>query len=315
MNAARALLSGLIDYAGLFPPAKLDMEHALAEYQTLRAGPCAWMGGRFIVPASRLAEFDSHVEANSNFPLSVILDAGHDARSWFEQARQRIGFVTSRLSASGVTRAEVLEIPMPAPAAARETFDAPVGQLSALMRNAGLSDMPVYVELPRVALREERLPNAFAALARYGLRAKIRCGGASNLTPSTDELAQFILQAARHAVAFKATAGLHHALPYEEAPGEPNAHGFLNLLAASVFAWEAAAAELVPLILQERSWGAFVVTERELQWRDRAAALAQIENARRNGFVSYGSCSFQEPVGDLLALGLLPTDGAHALLG
>ena len=50
---ARAFLAGLIDYAGLFPPAALPLGPALAEYARHRAGPDAWMLGRFIVPAGR----------------------------------------------------------------------------------------------------------------------------------------------------------------------------------------------------------------------------------------------------------------------
>ena len=53
---ARALLAGLVDYAGLFPPAALDMEAAVAEYARRRRAPEAWMLGRFVAPAARLVE-------------------------------------------------------------------------------------------------------------------------------------------------------------------------------------------------------------------------------------------------------------------
>ena len=56
LPSVRAFLSGLIDYAGLFPPAKLPLEQALRNYADYRSGPDAWMLGRFIVPAARLAE-------------------------------------------------------------------------------------------------------------------------------------------------------------------------------------------------------------------------------------------------------------------
>ena len=57
MQSLRALLTGSIDYAGLFPPARLDMEPAVCRYARHRAGPQAWMLGRFVVPAARLEEF------------------------------------------------------------------------------------------------------------------------------------------------------------------------------------------------------------------------------------------------------------------
>src|SRR5512139_850165 len=55
--SARALLAGVVDYAGLFPPAARPMPEAIAEYAEALAGPDAWMLGRFVLPAARLAEF------------------------------------------------------------------------------------------------------------------------------------------------------------------------------------------------------------------------------------------------------------------
>ena len=57
-EALRTLLSGAIDYAGLFPPAALDMPSAARNYAAYRAGPHAWALGRFIVPSARLNEVD-----------------------------------------------------------------------------------------------------------------------------------------------------------------------------------------------------------------------------------------------------------------
>jgi hypothetical protein len=64
--ALQVLLAGLIDYAGLFPPAELDMADALRNYARYREGPNAWALGRFVVPAARLNEVDPA------FPCSVI---------------------------------------------------------------------------------------------------------------------------------------------------------------------------------------------------------------------------------------------------
>ncbi len=50
-------MNGLVDYAGLFPPARLDMSSAVENYALYRSETLAWMLGRFICPAARLAEF------------------------------------------------------------------------------------------------------------------------------------------------------------------------------------------------------------------------------------------------------------------
>src|SRR5262245_52201803 len=57
----RALLSGVIDYAGLFPPAKLPMTEAVANYLRYRESEEAWMLGRFVCPAARLKEIPEGV--------------------------------------------------------------------------------------------------------------------------------------------------------------------------------------------------------------------------------------------------------------
>ena len=56
-EALRTLLAGLIDYAGLFPPANLEMAEAARNYDAYRAGPHSWALGRFILPSARLNEW------------------------------------------------------------------------------------------------------------------------------------------------------------------------------------------------------------------------------------------------------------------
>ena len=56
MSAFRALLFGIVDYAGLFPPKALSMAAAVAEYAASLRSPEAGMLGRFVVTAARLPE-------------------------------------------------------------------------------------------------------------------------------------------------------------------------------------------------------------------------------------------------------------------
>src|SRR4051794_28088056 len=69
----RALLSGILDYAGLFPPARLPLEQAIRNYARYRTEPEGWMLGRFICPAARLAELTPFVEElfREGLPLAV----------------------------------------------------------------------------------------------------------------------------------------------------------------------------------------------------------------------------------------------------
>ena len=113
-------------------------------------------------------------------------------------------------------------------------------------------------------------------------------------------MADFLYAAAARRLPFKATAGLHHAIRSEAM------HGFLNVLAAAVFAWYGAGREILLALLDERDAQAFDFSADALCWRGHAFSTAQIRAARRDFVHSFGSCSFEEPVTDLRALELLP---------
>src|SRR5215831_5962903 len=61
-HSLRDLLSGLIDYAGLFPPAALDMPTAARKYAERRDGEYRWALGRFVLPVARLDELEKAAE-------------------------------------------------------------------------------------------------------------------------------------------------------------------------------------------------------------------------------------------------------------
>jgi hypothetical protein len=144
----------------------------------------------------------------------------------------------------------------------------------------------VYFELP---LRDD-VSFRILQLGELGLRAKVRCGG--TVLPSVPALAELIQACRRLEVPFKATAGLHHPVR------SGDEHGFLNLLAAAVFGEEEA-------VLAEEDPAAFTATDETFGWREHRAGPDEIARIRRELFVSFGSCSAQEPIDGLRALGLL----------
>jgi hypothetical protein len=127
-------------------------------------------------------------------------------------------------------------------------------------------------------------------VAARGLRAKIRCGG--ERIPSAEELAGYVRGCRERGLVFKATAGLHHAYPTEA--GE---HGFLNVLAAAVFGNEEEA-------LREKP-PAFVLDADSFRWRDQEALPTRLADVRASLFHSIGTCSFFEPVEELVRLGIV----------
>ncbi len=200
---------------------------------------------------------------------------------------------------------EALEVALPKLLALRDTHVAAVGQLRASLERAGLTGLPTFVEIPRDERWEHVLDPTLESLARLGLRAKIRCGGATaDAFPSVDEVVAFLSAAAAAGVAFKATAGLHHPVRGHDAGGAGRMHGFLNILTAAAAA-RRAGRETLACIVAEEDPAAFRLDETSLWWRDDRINDDEIRAARRDAFVSYGSCSFSEPVADLTSLGLL----------
>ncbi len=292
----RCLLAGIVDYAGLFPPASLDMAPAAEEYARQRASADAWMLGRFVVPVARLDELETAAadfwRRGGGVPWRLsVLAAGDPAA-----ARRRIDAFQRDHADPGRAVVEAVERRVESPAT-----------VAAVTR--AFAGLEVYCEVPH---QEDPAP-FMASLAEHGGRAKIRSGGVTaDAFPTPAEMARFLAAAARAGVHFKATAGLHHPLrgeyrlTYE--PGSPTAamHGFLNVFLAA--AW-IRTSDLSPAeaeaLLEERDPGALTFADGGVRWRGRELDAASIIGARVGFATSYGSCSFREPVDDLRQLGLL----------
>jgi len=139
------------------------------------------------------------------------------------------------------------------------------------------------------------------AVAERGAGAKVRCGGPTpDMYPSPAELAHFITGCRDRGLAFKATAGLHHPVR------DGIAHGFLNLLGAAVLAHaDGAEPQALVAVLLEHDAPAFGVTDEAFTVQGRAFGADAVTAAREELFVGFGSCSFSEPVEDLLGLRML----------
>jgi len=74
-SAKRALFEWLIDDASLFPPAGLPMREALRAHARHAESAYAFVGGRFVAPASRLDELAATRAADEKPNLAVVLDA------------------------------------------------------------------------------------------------------------------------------------------------------------------------------------------------------------------------------------------------
>jgi hypothetical protein len=285
-----------MDYAGLFPPAALSMDGAVAEYARWRRSPEGWMLGRFVLPAARLAELsrtaDAHLPepgAGEPWRLSALLGA---------DTRGDASLVDSFNRASaGRAVVDAVELKAAGPEEAEGALDALPAGLAA------------FVELPLDA----DLGGLLAVLKACGARAKVRTGGVvPEAIPDPGALARFLAACAGTEVPFKATAGLHHpiraeqALTYERDAPRAVMHGFVNVFTAAALARAGASPADLEALLSEREPSAFRFEEDGLRWRGRFVPAGDLTRARRDFALSFGSCSFAEPVADLRSLGVLP---------
>ena len=299
MSALHALLRESIDYAGLFPPAALDMGRTVADYASYRTGAHAWVLGRLVVPAARLAEFQSAAErflpwASTDERWRIAALLGSDPAGELKA----IGEFNCRHAAEG------------AGAAAVDMVEAKADTHEAVERLLGLvpAYLQTYVEIP---VARDPAPLA-AAVARRGGRLKVRTGGVTvDAFPPAADLVRFIRAALAVGVPFKATAGLHHPLraeyrlTYESGSACGTMFGFLNLFLAAAYLSVGLEDDAAGQLLEERDPAAIRFDADGVKWRGRRLGLEAIRRARESVIVSFGSCSFTEPIGDLQALGLL----------
>lgn len=293
-KSLQILLSETIDYAGLFPPAQLSMPEAVINYATYKNSNYSWILGRFIVPLGRLNEFYESArdfisrDGNSAWRISVI--AGEDI---YDTIRQIEDFNIK--GAPGVI-CDALELKASTGSKIENTVTAlPPG-------------IRAYFELPIT----DNLDDMVSALAFTGQRAKIRTGGVTNDTfPTSREVIRFVRTCLAANVPFKATAGLHHPLrcfkPLTYAPNSPEGtmHGFLNMFLMTGFAREGFRTMVLEDLMEEEFEEAFEFDETGVTWRENRLSIPQLERTRNDGIISFGSCSFDEPIADLREFHLL----------
>lgn len=286
----RVLIAGSVDYAGLFPPAALGMNEAVANYAGYRAGPDAWALGRFIVPMTRLGEFERaaapYLKRNgSPWLLSVlaspILHDDVKAIAYFNiRHKQKALIDTIELKASSPD--EITKI-------------------------AGIipPTITAFVEIP---IQPDPEP-LIAAIGGTGVKAKVRTGGVTeDAFPSSSQLVRFVERCVSLNVSFKATAGLHHPirsiyrLTYQTGSPKGKMFGYLNLFLATALLKQGGTSEAAQHLLEEESMAAFLFTETEILWRDHRISLEAAEGMRKDIMKSFGSCSFREPVDELKQL-------------
>ena len=313
---AKALLGGIIDYAGLFPPARLPMNEAFERFLRHRGEADGWMLARFVCPAARLEELEPLFAQGDppQVPISIsVLGRGGDTLEDFLAAIDHDSATITAFAARQTDRAvvDVFEVRLP------ETGGAAVAVEKAWRRLTGGGSTPMtpYFEVSLLGDWRPRLPAAAAAVRdtdrsagpanRAGL--KIRCGGLdAAAVPEPIAVAAAIATCRATGVPLKATQGLHHPFRHHDSELDTVVHGFLNLYVASVLAHvhDLPVTRLTEIVAEVEP-EAFAIEDNRLAWRDLEASSEEVAAARDHLLTTFGSCSFSEPRDDLYHLNII----------
>jgi hypothetical protein len=252
------------------------------------------MLGRFVVPIARLDEFvDARaalgVGAQPEWRLTTL--AGADIEQDLARACDFNAALAGRASIDSI------EAKLATPEA--------IGAAAAASAHEPFS---LFAEIP---LEPDPAP-LVAAIKAAGINAKIRTGGVTaDAIPAPESVVRVLRRCVTAGVRFKATAGLHHPLraeyrlTYDTGAPVGVMYGYLNVFLAAAFMHEGMGDADALRLLDERSANAIVVASGAIGWEDFRIPAAQIRRIRSDLAVSFGSCSFREPVDELRATAIL----------
>ena len=281
------LLHDLLDDASLFPPGNLAMPAAVTAHVRHESAWFADLTGPFVCPETKLADLGRALTA-ANVPwidLSLVVTGGATS----------VAAATDAVAADARLRLRAVEVP-----AAKDTEPAQaITDVAAALDEVPLASATGYIEYPLTAITDPVSAAPLLDLAdQRGYRPKLRTGGVTaQAFPDEELLAGCLASVAGRRIPFKCTAGLHHAVRGTDRATGIEQHGFLNVMLAVRAAAAGARIADIAAILAERDPAAVSKAVRDLD--------AETAEEIRWLFTSFGTCSTDEPIADLVGLGLL----------
>ncbi|MBT8399432.1 MAG: hypothetical protein KJO98_03060 [Rhodothermia bacterium] len=314
-DTVRTFLAGIVDYAGLFPPASLNLDNAIRNFARYRRHEDSWMLSSFVCPASRLVELEAYrdlLTAEERHPFSVLGVPSSSLEEWTTatmKLRDALEAFHTSMGEIASTRAVEVKLPLAVALDAGERREAVRTLLDVL--SGGSFD--IFVEISPAADASAVRDLAHELLERDRERStartalKIRTGGVTPPEiPDADSVAAFILACRDTGIRFKATAGLHHPLRHFSKTVGDRMHGFLNVFAGAMAAaeYDLSRGELREIFETEQA-DYFVFTDTRLEIGELNIDRKRVQVLRQEFATSFGSCSFDEPRDDLRSMGLL----------
>lgn len=317
-SGLKFFMNHIIDYAGMFPPAKLDFETAFSNYLAYQNHPDNWMIERFVFPItnySALPSFSQQLSTHSHtVKLSTLPQYQASADlflSNFMTDLVQMGKVVRSLSDKIDFRYFEFKLPADLVDAEQNVFNDFFTQLIQFAKDHPLTNPRFFVEIPMDADWKFKFNRITSLLTHHPLSRnlgfKLRCGGVTpDAFPEVEVLATAILLCQQKKLPMKFTAGLHHPIRHYNESVQTKMYGFFNLFGACILAntHQLSAQEIEEILIDEKK-DHFTFADQGMKWRTQIVTTKQIAEAREHFCLSYGSCSFDEPREDLRTLHLI----------
>ena len=331
-ESLRTFMDGLIDYAGLFPPAKLPLNEAINEYIVHLKDKNSWILGRFIIPISQFKDLEKFIplfEGIGPLRLSVLGGGGNSDDEYLNNIKQNIADINDlRKKYPRKIEIDVIECKL----ATNSPSKGIIQKATDLLNQNNLKHYHEFAELPYVGIDysteldetnwDSEIVSTITMLSEMdNAGIKLRCGGiVKDAFPSIEKVAAMIQACSLNKIPMKFTAGLHHPLRHFEEQYDCDMHGFVNVFGAALLASNFEQPQhsqekyrmfiLLSHMIDDDNADHFNFDDSKFTWKvgdDRDTSfeidIEKIKKNRKNRAISYGSCSFEDPINDLKQLG------------
>ena len=278
------------DDAAIFPPGNASLAQAVIDHERRSRSDHAALVGPLVVSAAVLPELDPLLAGQPEQSLAIAVTV---------PAVELVVPVLDQLADRPVLHLRMLEVAI--------GDGDPEEALDLVRAGLGGTSTPVAIEVPRDDRRTATLDALGEHAVTYGWIAKFRTGGGTPETyPSATELSEVVVGCVARDLPFKCTAGLHHAVRHVDRQTGFDEHGFANVLLATHRALVGDRPDDLVTVLDERDAATVADALHGLD-SDQVVRL-------REQFRSFGTCSIEEPLADLIHLGLLePAAGSPGM--
>jgi len=309
---------GIIDYAGLFPPAKLNLKDALSNYVTYIKENKYDLLSSFVIPITQLDNvmptLNNIGKEYKNIAYSFVATRASNTNDFIDTLKSDLEQINNFLNSNSNFSAKALELALPADLAFSNNQQIKKDIIYQAIELISDYNLPPFFEVPYAPDWELAVENLSSILSqnnneknyKFPSSFKIRCGGVKpEMTPPTDYIVSAIHSTAKHKISLKATAGLHHPFNHYNDSLGGIMHGFVNVFTAIILnhKYDINNKKLKTLI-DDQNPDNFKWNNQSLSWNEFTVHTTEIENSKKI-ISSYGSCSFDEPLDDLKQLNLI----------